>query len=580
MKSTKTKLCTAILATILATSFTACGGGGSGGSDDPTVVTVSKTLRANSTYSNKLFCYDPQTTEGDKKEEICNIRMYQIMVEAFNNGDDSINYGVGYGPSNHNGDIKGVIKKLDYIKGLGINAIWLTPVFQSAGNGEPVIALDATGYFGEDYFKVDPHFGSEDVLHTLVDEAHAKGMYVFLDGVFGHFKSSIHRTSPEMINLVTTSTCRTTYGTCKIGEKDTPCPPIGNLCADYSQEATLEFFKEVATHYITEYKIDGWRLDQAYQVPVANWKDIREAVEDAAKTVTYQRDGQDVNPLGYMVGEIWSGEQEIKDYGYGSNTTPGLKSNFDFNTRYGIVQALAVEESGASNHSATFIRDKLKTAESVYPEIATPNYFLGNHDLVRFGDLIQRAQKLGALKKQNYFKRYKMAHSVIATLSGPVTLYYGDEWGQEVPNFDVKKKNCNGVYCEDNVARTNGKFDGFNDDQENLKSFVTRLMALRASSKAISMGEMIDLGTDENVFVVKKTYGDSDVLVLINIQDNKQVDIDFDASLFSDAAAKDSVSVLTSENFDEAETLLPEGTTYKLSLEPLTAAIVFIPPSN
>ena len=135
-------------------------------------------------------------------------------------------------------------------------------------------------------------------------------------------------------------------------------------------------------------------------------------------------------------------------------------------------------------------------------------------------------------------------------------------------------------YCDDHVARVNGQFDGFNADQENLKSFVTKLMALRANSKAISMGKMIDLGTDDNVFVVKKTYGDSDVLVLINIQDNKQVDIDFEASLFSDVAAENSVSVLTSENFDEPETLLPEGTTYKLSLEPLTAAIVFIPPSN
>ncbi len=196
MKSTKTKLCTAILATILATSFTACGGGGSsGGSDDPTVTTVSKTLSENNIYSNKLFCYNPSTAD----EDICNIRMYQIMVEAFNNGDDAINYGVGYGNSDHKGDIQGVIDELDYIKGLGINAIWLTPVFQSADNAEPVTALDATGYFGEDYFKVDPHFGNEDMLHTLVDEAHAKGMYVFLDGVFGHFKSSINTQLPRSL---------------------------------------------------------------------------------------------------------------------------------------------------------------------------------------------------------------------------------------------------------------------------------------------------------------------------------------------------------------------------------------------
>lgn len=64
---------------------------------------------------------------------------------------------------------------------------------------------------------------------------------------------------------------------------------------------------EVATHYIEDYKIDGWRLDQAYQVPLDTWRHIKKAVENTSASVTYKdSNGKDVHPLGYMVGEIWS----------------------------------------------------------------------------------------------------------------------------------------------------------------------------------------------------------------------------------------------------------------------------------
>ena len=78
-----------------------------------------------------------------------------------------------------------VIEALDHIKSLGVNAIWLTPVLtaSTATGGEK---LQATGYFTNDYFKIDPHFGSDAEFRRFVDEAHARGLYVILDGVFGH----------------------------------------------------------------------------------------------------------------------------------------------------------------------------------------------------------------------------------------------------------------------------------------------------------------------------------------------------------------------------------------------------------
>ena len=118
----------------------------------------------------------------------------QIMVEAYIDGDSSADYDAGYGTSAHKGDLQGITNNLDYIKGLGINAIWLTPIFEStkkSGQDEWADRLDATGYFTSNYFKIDPNFGTLEQARTLVDEAHKRGMYVFLDGVFGHHKDNL-----------------------------------------------------------------------------------------------------------------------------------------------------------------------------------------------------------------------------------------------------------------------------------------------------------------------------------------------------------------------------------------------------
>ena len=539
--------------------LTACGGGGgssSGGGDDPKDEEINVEIDAltPSTYNNKQLCNNPVSANPG----VCDIRMYQIMVEAFNNGDDYRNYNVGYGTSDHKGDIQGVIDQLDYIKSAGFNAIWLTPVFQSAELGTVVKPLDATGYFGEDYFTVDPHFGDSKTLHTLIDEAHSRGIYVFLDGVFGHFKDTVRTRADDGSLLYTTKTCQDIGKTYNAGD--------GTLCANYNVSSTVKFYKDVATYYIKNYQIDGWRLDQAYQVGVENWKAIREAVESAAADVTYtDSEGKTVHPLGYMVGEIWSGDKEVTEYGYGTTATPGLKSNFAFNLRYAIVQALACEEDCAKyNHTGTRILEAITSQEANYPDFAIPNNFLSNHDLVRFGDLIQRAKKLGVISSEDYWKRYRLAHSVIAVMSGPMTVLYGDEWGQEVPDFDVKRDEMG--YYDDHVARINGKFSGFSKDQTDLKNYFTKLMGLRDSLKALYMGKMTNVKTDDNLFSVLKTYGDEKVLFFMNVQPHKTLNISFDSSIIDyDTSVYNAVT---------CEEIVPEGSVYSYKLEPLTSVFL------
>ncbi len=86
----------------------------------------------------------------------------------------------GSAPTYHGyqgGDLIGVVEKLDYLQDLGVNAVYFTPIFQSASNHR---------YHTHDYEKVDPMLGGNPALKRLVDEAHRRGMRVVLDGVFNH----------------------------------------------------------------------------------------------------------------------------------------------------------------------------------------------------------------------------------------------------------------------------------------------------------------------------------------------------------------------------------------------------------
>lgn len=496
------------------------GGGGGGGTTEPVAVSVPAASTA--TADERLACY-----QGNG-EAACNLRMYQIMVEAFIDGDSSANYNTAYGPSHHKGDLQGIINSLPYLKSLGVNTVWMTPVFASTRvNGQDQWAdrLDATGYFASDFFNVDPKFGTNEQLRELIDTAHEMGMYVVLDGVFGHYKSNI-AASPTG-KLPANGLC-----TNERGEKYTA--GTNQACADYSKPETLAFFKEVAEYWITEYNIDGWRLDQAYQVPVGLWDDIRATVETASANTTYVVDGQNVNPLGYMVAELWYGsEGPIRDRGYGNEGSPALLSSFDFPVRYRVVQTFAVEESGAGGFDATNLKSGFLN-QALYPTHAMPNLMLGNHDLVRFGDLVQRGGFANPADAE-YWARHKAALSFMAAYSGPITLYYGDEIGQEQPGFAASNATCagdgaNGAWCDDNVSRTTAVIEGqpttvggdaavLSEQQSDLKEYVSGLMAMRDAHPALFNGSRTHIFSDARIFMDRKDNGNDNVLYVVNTKD-------------------------------------------------------------
>ncbi|MEZ7861112.1 MAG: alpha-amylase family glycosyl hydrolase [Aeromonadaceae bacterium] len=507
------------LAAMMALALAACGGGGGGDDEpekpvEPTTNNVTVSARQHAT-DTRMTCNQGASTEA------CGLRMYQIMVEAYVNGDDTINYNVGYGPSNHKGDLQGIIDSLDYIKSTGVNAIWLTPVFDSCAGQTADAKLEATGYYACDYFKIDPKFGTSAKFKELVDAAHSKELYVFLDGVFGHASTKLKPLASlpsEYSGLsapVTAASVPNAHETCKASSTQ--------ACFDYSAPETLAYFKAVAEYYVKQYGIDGWRLDQAYQVPISAWEEIDAVVKQAA--ADRAAEGETWGTLGYMVAEVWDGNQNnFVSKVYGTAAKPGLKSAFDFPLHYGLMQAIGSETSASSNGDATALFANWNDG-SAYPDFAMPNLFIGNHDIPRLGDLLQRTGR-GDVDKDEYWLRHKATFSFMAATSGPITFYYGEEIGDQLDGFAAQNASCGKgtAWCDDNVARTTGKVAGVtagfvpSDRQKDLKTYLKSLLDMREKHPALSEGSLTRIHTDANVFISRKDTNSDNVLYLLNVK--------------------------------------------------------------
>jgi glycosidase len=438
------------------------------------------------------------------------------MVSSFQDGDPSRGFTCAYGPSNatKGGDLQGIINAADYIKDLGCNAIWMTPIFESNGGGE----LDSTGYFAYDYFNIDDQFGTNEKFAELVDVYHSKGMAVILDGVFGHNKGYV-AASPN-----------------RKGIKYPGITPDTANPVNYATNGnSLKYYSDVASYWITEYKIDGWRFDQCYQLGGGEynsgkncntggknyWYDIRKVIESAAASNGTK--GQDWGTLGYMVGEDWDGNQQSLQ---ASVVSPrgskgyGLNSCFDFPAYYQVIQGFAQEWEGKTTGNITTGLSYLyktyqekgyscKDDDGSYDEYY-PNFMLTNHDLYRIGDLIQKKFSCGYDNAQ-YVGRNKVLLAAQCAYSGPITIYYGDEIGAR----SADNSNGGGWY-PDNVARSSGKISGFNNWEKQVHEFTQKCLQARAEHPALWKGSNTQVVGQADFYVAKKVSGSETIYVAFN----------------------------------------------------------------
>lgn len=419
------------------------------------------------------------------------LAIYQIMVASFQHGDGGAEgYSQMWGPDGHrkNGNLRGIIGALDHIQSLGVNAIWLTPVFDSskASGGEK---LQATGYFTNDYFSIDPHFGTEAEFCELVDEAHKRGLYVILDGVFGHH-GGVSAASPGGHRI-----------DCTVTESDRVNGGTGNV----SYPGSLEYFKEVATYWIDRYGIDGWRLDQAYQACQGGhnyWKEIRGVVEDLCSR--RKAEGHRWGTLGYMVGEDWGEASGINGRVYRDG---GLMSAFDFDGKELISGPMQnLDDEGLANGWDDIVRIYSSPSVRGYlNDEVMPNLFLSNHDGYRLADHFDEENDL------YFYEKIMTRFAILAGYPGPITLYYGDEYA------DLSKY-THGAQ-PDNIARTSGHIDARDEREQELKDYVSMLMEMRSDNPAMWRGkssfERIKEGSSDVLIVTKSDKDSGNAVVMV-----------------------------------------------------------------
>jgi glycosidase len=124
-----------------------------------------------------------------------------VLPDRFHDADPTNNTGglegdrlaTGYDPTNegffHGGDLAGLLDKIDYLEDMGVTAIWMAPVFKNQpvqGIGTNDVSAGYHGYWTVDYTQIDPHFGTNEELEQLIDEAHSRDMKVFFDIITNH----------------------------------------------------------------------------------------------------------------------------------------------------------------------------------------------------------------------------------------------------------------------------------------------------------------------------------------------------------------------------------------------------------
>ncbi|MGQ9004056.1 maltogenic alpha-amylase [Bacillus subtilis] len=251
-----------------------------------------KTLETIHYYFKFPFVHEADTFQAP--EWVKSTVWYQIFPERFANGREDLSpkNALPWGSKDPDvndffgGDLQGIVDKLDYLEDLGVNGIYLTPIFSAPSNHK---------YDTLDYFSIDPHFGDPEIFRTLVIQLHQRGMRIMLDAVFNHIGSA----SPQWQDVVKNG-ARSRY---KDWFHIHSFPVIGDnydrfaFTADMPKLNTAnpevqKYLLDIALYWIREFDIDGWRLDVANEVDHVFWKTFRQAVSTEKPDV-------------YILGEIW-----------------------------------------------------------------------------------------------------------------------------------------------------------------------------------------------------------------------------------------------------------------------------------
>ncbi|MGV2939657.1 pullulanase [Mesobacillus sp. LC4] len=437
--------------------------------------------------------------------------IYFMLTDRFFDGDDTNNdpYNQNYDAKNdrgtyQGGDFKGITQKLDYLDDLGVNTIWISPVVENIkhdvryDNEEGHSYYAYHGYWASNFGNLNPHFGSMEDFHNLIDAAHERGIKIMVDVVLNHTGYGLKEIDGSITNPPAgfpTDEERATFSSLlRQGEVGTD-EVRGELAGlpDFKTEdpAVRDAIVQWQTDWIEKAKtakgntIDYFRVDTVKHVEDTTWMAFKNAITEKM-------------PEHKMIGEAW-GASATNQLGYLETGMMDSLLDFDFKN---IAKNFANGKLKAAN-------DALISRNGKIDNTATLGQFLGSHDEDGFLHAVGNDEG-----------KLKIAASLQATAKGQPVIYYGEELGQTGAN---------------NYPQYDNRYDlAWNQVEGNdILDHYKKILNFRGDhSKVFAKGERTAIGgTDTDKFMVfARTYGNEAAYVGLNVADAaKEVKLTVDA---------------------------------------------------
>ena len=447
--------------------------------------------------------------------------IYLIMPDRFANGNtnnDSTNETTEKSDrklpgGRHGGDIDGIIKNLDYLKSLGVTALWPTPLCEDNDK-----TYSYHGYGQSDVYKIDSRYGTNDDYAKLSQELHNRGMKNIMDYVTNHWGWQhwmykdlptydwIHQfpgysqSNYRMSTQFDPNASQIDAKNCVDGWFVPSMPDLNQ-----SNPLVLNYLTQNAIWWIEFADLDGFRVD------TYSYND-KQGISKWTKAIT------DEYPYFNIVGEVWMHNQAQMAYwqkdskiGAIQSYNSYLPSVMDFTLHDAITQVFN-EDKSSWDKGIIKIYDNF-TNDFLYPNINSILVFAENHDTNRINDYYQ-----------NDFKKYKMAMTLIATIRGIPQLYYGSEIGMsgnkdKLGDADIRKDFPGGWNTDGNNAFTNS---GRTETQKQYFDFTAKLFNWRKTNDVLHFGRMKQYIPEHNVYVYFRYTDEKSVMVIINNSTEKQ----------------------------------------------------------
>lgn len=394
--------------------------------------------------------------------------VYQIMTDRFANGnpanDPPGTRPWGQRPSRSSffgGDLAGIRQKLDYLQDLGVDTLYLTPIFTAPSTHK---------YDASDYFSIDPALGTLSEFQQLLSDLHRRGMRLMLDGVFNHCGDR-HPAFEAAVRQGPGSPTWNWYFFKGYPVRRRPSPNYRHAGIYYLPKWNLSNVEvrahlQKAIRFWTELGIDGWRLDVPWYVEEhAFWQEMRELVRS-------------INPEAYLVGEHWG------------DAAPWLQGDqFDGATDYRLRDAiLGFVTPGSGKLTGQETGERLSFLAQAYnrPHRLAMWNLLGSHDTPRVA-----TQLRGSLP------RLALAFTMAFTFPGVPQLYYGDELALRGGN----DPDCRRCFPWDRVASGHP-----------VRTLIQQLIRLRRVHPALQTGSWNLLHAEGGIVAYQRSFGNDVVL--------------------------------------------------------------------